>query len=84
MRFSYKNIGAKSERKMFMKLTIGVNFTNMFMSSFYSRRSQQRKNSVKLSVSFGTFGIWAIQSYGKNVNEIDPRCLEPNNAFKKG
>jgi hypothetical protein len=35
--------------KMLMKLTPGVNFTNMFMGSFYAGRSQTGKKKVLLS-----------------------------------
>jgi len=37
---------------MLMKLTPGVNFTNMFMSNFYARRSQKQKMTVDLAVIF--------------------------------
>ncbi len=36
----------------------GLNFTNIFTYSFYARSSQKHKNSVKLSVTFYTFGIY--------------------------
>ncbi len=39
-----------------------VDFTNMIMCSFYTRRSQKRKNSVELSVSTCTFGIFMHKS----------------------
>jgi len=41
----------------------GIYFTNMFMSSFYAHRSQNRKNSVTASVSFCAFGICARKSW---------------------
>ncbi len=43
-------------------ITPGVDFTNIFMYSFYARSSQKRKNSVKLSVSFYAFGIYERKS----------------------
>jgi hypothetical protein len=45
------------------------------MYSFYACRSQKRKNSVKLSVSFYAFGIRARKSCAKNVDEIDTHSL---------
>ncbi len=36
-------------------LWLGVNCTKLFLRSFYARRSQKGKNSVKLSVSFLRF-----------------------------
>jgi hypothetical protein len=36
----------------------GVDFTNMFKSSFYAYSSQKHKDSVKLSVSFYALGIY--------------------------
>ncbi len=51
-----------SEHPCWCTLIPGVNFTNMFTSSFYLCRSQKRKNSVKSSVSFCAFGICAHKS----------------------
>jgi hypothetical protein len=48
-----------------------VNFSNMFIRSFYVSRSQKRKNSVKLSVPFCTLGMCWCRSFTKNVDEID-------------
>jgi len=52
------SVYVKAERKLLMKLTLGLSFTNTFMYSFYALSSQKRKNSVKLSVSFCAFGIY--------------------------
>jgi len=43
--------------------TTDVDFTNMFTRSFYAGRSLKGKNSVKLSVSFCAFGIFADKSF---------------------
>ncbi len=48
-----------------------VNFTNMFISSFYLWRYQKPKNTLKTSVSFFNLGIWKSKSCSKNVDEID-------------
>jgi len=48
--------GVKDVCRMLMKLTPGVNFTKMFMKSFYAQRSQKRKNSVKPAVASCAFG----------------------------
>jgi len=49
-------------------------FHQCFKYSFYVRRSQKRKNTVKSSVSFYAFGICERKSCKKNIDEIEPRC----------
>jgi len=39
-----------------------VDFINIFMRSFYAKSSPKRKNSVKSSVSFYAFVIYACKS----------------------
>jgi len=63
----------KAARKMLMKYITGVNFTNMFTSSFYLLRSQRYKNTVKLTV-FLCFWDLCVQKLQKDFGEIDPRC----------
>jgi hypothetical protein len=65
----------KAARRTLIKLTSGLNFTNIFMHSFYASSSQKRKISVRLSVSFYSFGIYRRKSCLKNVDEIDPWLL---------
>ena len=55
---------------MLIELTSGVDFANIFTSSFYTRISQKRENSVKLLVSFYTFGIYRRKSCSKIVNKL--------------
>ncbi len=62
----------KALHKMLMKLTPGVNFTNIFMQSFYSWGSQKRKKTFKSSMSFALFGICSSKSCFWNIGEIDP------------
>jgi len=56
-----------------MKLTPGVNFTNIFTHSFYARRSQRCKKTVKSSVSSCAFGMftarkmWVKSTPGVNI-----------------
>jgi len=61
----------------------GVNFINIyaqllvsisstFKHSFYAPRSQKRKNSVKWSESFCTFGICTCKVWIWNFGKIDP------------
>jgi len=45
------------------KMDIWLDFTKMFIQSFYKRRSQKHKNSVKLSVSFCALGISVRKSF---------------------
>ncbi len=42
----------KGKQRLNQRHRGGLNFTNIFMHSFYPRNSQKRKNSVKSSVSF--------------------------------
>jgi len=57
------------EKKVFQKLQKsvedflrrGVDFTSMFMLSFYTCKSQKRKKTVKSSVSFCAFGIYLLK-----------------------
>jgi hypothetical protein len=65
--------GTKAACRMLMKLTPGLDFENMFVSSFYKRRFQKHKKTVNSSVSFCSFGICLCKSCSKNVDEIDPR-----------
>ncbi len=51
----------------------GINFINVLCTAFYVRRSWKCKNSVKLSVSFYSFGIRVCKSFVKTVDEIDTR-----------
>jgi hypothetical protein len=43
-------------------LSSGLNFTNIFTSSFYKCSSRKHKNSVTSSVSFYAFGIYRRKS----------------------
>jgi len=46
---------AKAARRMLMKLTPGVNLTNMFTSNFYSCNSQKRKKKTDALTVFFAF-----------------------------
>jgi len=60
-----------------------VDFTNMFMSSFYSCLSQKRKNTVKLLQFFCAFGIWSHKSCSWNLDKIDPRGQFHQHVYTK-
>jgi len=47
-----KSYHLKNEKAAHKKVLPGVNFTNMFTSSFYAPRSQKHKKTVKSPVSF--------------------------------
>ena len=51
----------------------GVNFTNMFMRSFYVRRSKKRKKDSQLKQLFALLGSVCLKDARKHVGEIDPR-----------
>jgi hypothetical protein len=48
----------------------GLNFSNIFTYSFYTRSSQKRKNSVKLSVSSYTFGIYEAKALRRTLMKL--------------
>jgi len=79
-KFLLQNFVQKCAIKTLMKLTPGVNFINIFTRSFYKRSSPKRKNSVKLSVSFYTFGIYSCKSCKWNVDGIDS-CSQFHQRF---
>jgi len=57
-------------RSMMKLVKSGVDYTNMFMHIFYVRRSQKRKNSVKLSLSFCALGIFGHKSCAKMLMKL--------------
>jgi len=57
-------------QRTLIKLTSGVNFTNISHAAFTCTDPKRLKNSVKLSVSFFSFGICAHKSCEYNVDEI--------------
>ena len=62
----------KGNNKMLMKLTPGLNFTNIFTLRFYARRFQKGKKTDDLTVYFCAFEIYERKSCTLNVDEIDP------------
>jgi hypothetical protein len=50
----------------------GVDLTNLFTRSFYVGRSQKREKSVKLSVSFCTFGVYLVKAEHKMRMKLAP------------
>jgi len=71
--YSRKEVVKPNNRHQRTKRNTGVNFTNMFTSSFYTCRIQRPKKIYKSSVSFCAFGIFLnflISQYkkiGKNA-----------------
>jgi len=64
----------KAVRRTLMKLSPGVNFTNILHIAFaLVDPPESVKNTVKSSVSFYTFGIYKRKSRTYNVDEIDGR-----------
>ena len=51
----------------------GVNFTNVFMHSFYTHKSHKRKKDRQLKQFFALSGSSRIKALHKHVDEIDPR-----------
>jgi hypothetical protein len=61
----------KAVRRTLMKLTPGVNFTNIFSKAFTREDPQSIKNLVNLSVFVCTFRIYSRKSCTLIVDEID-------------
>jgi len=54
-----KSTGTKAAHKMLMTLTLGVDFTNMFMRSYYAQADpKSAKKTVKSPLSF--FCLWDL------------------------
>jgi len=60
--FWQKNIGVKTTHKMLVKLTKGVNFTNMLCSAFTSTEPKSAKKTDSLAAFFCAFGIFEHKS----------------------
>jgi len=59
-------------QKLLTKTYSEVDFTNMFIRSFYKLRSQKRKKKVKSLVTFCVSEICKRKRCTWNVGEIDP------------
>jgi hypothetical protein len=67
-----------------MKLTPGVNFTNIFTSSFYSNISQKHKRDSLVISAFCAFGICARKSCSQMLVKLTPgRETTENKGVKK-
>ena len=53
-------------------MRLGVNFINMFMGSFYARRSRKHKKLLELTVFFSLLGSAHVKAACKHNDEIDP------------
>jgi len=49
----------KGARKMLMKLTPGINFTNILLVAFIRKDPKSKKNTAKLLVSFVLWDLFA-------------------------
>ena len=49
-----------------------VNFINVLMRSFYSRRSQKCKKLLNLTVFFALLGSGRVKAARQHIDEIDP------------
>jgi len=61
--YTHTHIDGKTRNVAFSFVAYMSRFHQHFMGSFYTQRSQNHKNSVKLSVSFCTFGICERKSF---------------------
>jgi len=53
-------------------LSPGANFTNVFMRSFYTCRSQKRKKTYDLAVFFALLGSTRIKDVHKTLMKLTP------------
>jgi hypothetical protein len=60
--FLQKNIAAKAAHKMLVKLTTGVNFTNILHAAFCTCRSQTRKKILTTGLNSSAFGSYKRKS----------------------
>jgi len=56
--------------KMFVNLTPGIDFNNIWLEAFTCENPQSVKNSVKLSVSFCAFGICECKDASKMLMKL--------------
>ncbi len=52
----------------------GVDFAEIFTSSFYACSSQKHKNSVKLSISFTLLGSTGAKAASRTLMKLTPGC----------
>ncbi len=57
---------------MLEKLITGLNFSNIFIRSFYACNSQKRKNSFKSSVSFYALGSTGAKAARRTLEKLTP------------
>ena len=57
----------------------GVNFTNVFTSSFYSSRSQKKKKLLDLTVFFALLGSVYVRAALKMLVKLTPDLLNKSN-----
>jgi len=65
-----------------LKKPLGVNLTNMFMSSFYPCRYQKHKKTVKSSVSFCTLGSSCVKADHKILVKSSLGLTRDNKGLK--
>ena len=70
--FEKQSCTHKAACKILVKLTIGVNFINMFMLSCYACRSKKHKNTVKLSVFIALLGSKGVKALHKMLVKLTP------------
>ncbi len=62
----------KGASRMLMKLTPGLNFINVLRATFTRIDSKSAKETVKSSVSFCAFGIFAKKSAREMLEKLIP------------
>ena len=65
--------GAKAARRMLMKLTLGVNFINIFEQFLHQYSCAKKLQSQTASTKIFQHKIIGAKAAQKNVDKIDPR-----------
>ena len=67
-----KEIGAKAACKMLVKLTPGVNFTNVLQAAFTSADPKSTKKTVKLSSFIALLGFAHVKAAHRMLVKLTP------------
>jgi hypothetical protein len=80
--FCHQNIVKTAAHKMLVKSTPGLNFTNIFTLSFYSRRSRKRKKTDDFTAYFTLLGYARVKAAHNMLVKSTPErnCQQAKNG----
>ena len=70
--------GKANVAPVLLQLQPGVNFFDVFMCSFYARRSQKRKKLLELTIFFALFGSASVKAVRKMLVKLTPDVCQNN------